>query len=121
MILEIRDLLENEHVITHTQPLPPGTTLGYVFEQDSRLRNIALSVMQVKVNGMSASNWKAYSPAKTDRITIMIGPREPFSLGAVLAAVQVALAVVSVVQFIVSLFNQPKPQKLNSPKDSPTY
>lgn len=126
MILEIKDIIGGSYAVGHTLPLPPGTTLGYVFNQDERLRQVIPCVHQVMLNGVRVDNWQAIMPAADDIVYVHITPRDFGISAALIAAIQLAVqivsVVVSVVMFIVSMFNRPQPPKSNvGPRDSTTY
>jgi len=134
MILEVRDILENKVAIGHSQAPPPGTTLGYIFSQRDELKAIKRYIVQVKVNDFKVDDWENSELVQTDRVEIDIAPQSfgfVSGIGAgigVIAAipslstvVTIATIAFSVIQFVVSLFNRPKPTKLDTPKDSSTY
>src|ERR1051325_3716467 len=129
MILEVRDILENKVAIGHGQAPPPGTTLGYIFSQRDELKAIKRYVVQVKVNDIKVDDWESSELAQTDHIEIDIAPQTfGIATGTIAGIISVAAtyasilsAIFSVVQFLVSIFNRPKPTKLDTPKDSSTY
>ena len=118
MIIELRDIINSKEVVAHSQPLPPGTTLGYIFDQHPKLRAISPYIVQVKINGSLVNPWQNSVPTADDKISICIAPQEFFSVSAVLDIIS---TVVSVIQFVVSLFMRPKPIKSEVQKESPTY
>src|SRR3990167_4761640 len=110
MILEIEDL-DGEKGYGHVA-VPPGLILGEIFERDPKLRRMAAHIVQANLNGLPLHDWRSCQPAKGDRIKIVVEPGEFFSI---LSAI---LTVVSVVQFFISLFNQPKARKTADPKST---
>lgn len=109
MILEVYDVIGQKRAVGYTQPLPPGVTLLAVLEHDERVKQIVPSITMVKINGQVVTDWHGYCPQKEDRISLDIVAH--YAEG-VIAAIQIIIAVVSVVSFIVSIFTKPK-----SPKD----
>src|ERR1044071_3383286 len=129
MILEVRDILENKVAIGHGQAPPPGTTLGYIFSQRDELKAIKRYVVQVKVNAIKVDDWENSELAQSDHVEIDIAPQTfGIATGTIAGIISVAAtyasilsAIISVVQFVVSIFNRPKPTKLDAPKDTSTY
>jgi len=111
MILEIEDL-EKTHAYGSVA-VPPGLSLGEIFDHDPKLRQLAQHIVQAKMNGLPLHDWRSCQPVKGDRVKIVVTPGAFFSI---LSAI---LTVVSVVQFFISLFNQPKARK--TAVTSPTY
>src|SRR3990167_9274211 len=111
MILEVEDL-DGEKGYGHVA-VPPGLTLGEIFEREPKLRRVASHILHVTLNGLPLQDWRVCQPVKGDRVKIVVTPGEFFSI---LSAI---LTVVSVVQFFISLFNQPKARKASV--TSPTY
>ena len=128
MIIEVRDILENKVAVGHSQAPPPGTTLGYIFSQRDELKAIRRYIVQVKINSVKVDDWEASTIAQSDRIEIDIAPQTfGIATGTLLGIIQVASiyasilsAIFSVVQFAISIFNRPKPTKLETPKDTTT-
>ena len=118
MILEIEDILENQTAVAHAA-LPDGVTLKQVFEHTEQLRQVKASIVAVRFNGIRVTAWEHLSPVKGDRVRITLAPRLPAIPAGVMAAIQVAVAVISVVTFFITLFNKPKSPKTKT--DSPTY
>src|SRR3990167_11503696 len=111
MILEIEDL-EKAHAYGSVA-VPPGLSLGEIFDHDPKLRQLAKHIVQAKMNGLPLHDWRSCQPVNGDRVKIVVTPGAFFSI---LSAI---LTVVSVVQFFISLFNQPKARKTAA--TSPTY
>ena len=111
MILEVEDL-DGEKGYGHVA-VPPGLTLGEIFEREPKLRRVASHILHATLNGLPLHDWRVCQPVKGDRVKIVVTPGDFFSI---LSAI---LTVVSVVQFFISLFNQPKARK--TAVTSPTY
>ena len=109
MILELEDVTGK--VSWGSVAIPPGLTLGQIFGKDAKLAALAESAECVTVDGMPEPKWRDLSPSQGQRVRLMVEPSGPI-LG-------IILAVISVVFFFISLFNQPKQRKPTVA--SPTY
>jgi hypothetical protein len=118
MILEIEDIIGNRKALGHIA-LPPDLTLGEIFDGDDKLKNI--NIVSARYNGSLITNWRDLTPDHGDKVELSVVPQGPF-LAIIPAIIQVISAVVSVVQFFISLFNRPKAPKARAEHDSsPTY
>jgi len=124
MILEIIDITEKETALGHVA-MPPGMTLGEVFERNEGLHPWRDAVISAKLNSMVISNWQQLSPVKGDKLVLTVGPRGEI-FAAIFFAIQVIAAVISVVQFAISLFTSPPSPKIrlgaaSGSRESPTF
>lgn len=126
MIIELNDIAEGKKVFGHIPPLPEGVPLGRLFEKHGlkdvpELGDLANAVIQASVNGMRVNDWRNYKPGANDRISLVIGPRGPALafLGPILSALS---ALVTIAQFIISLFASPQvPKPTSNKQESGTY
>ena len=129
MILEIEDITEHKSSFGHVA-FPPGVTLGDAMDSRAELRKLANLVVEARVNGLPTVNWREVSPGHGDKVKLLVGPgytavinliEAAFYLGSSLG-ISGTLGLISVISFFVSLFNTPKPPKLQTgPRESPTY
>lgn len=118
MILEIEDIIEHKRGMTHAA-IPKGLTLGKIFEQDERLQKLKTGILQVSLNGVKIDNWEGICAGKHDRVKITLGPN--FAIAALIPIFQAIIAIVSIVSFFISLFNQPKTPTGKGAGGSATY
>lgn len=112
MILEMHDITGKQKPAIGHVAFPDGVTLGEIFDHDPKIRTVKRRIVKVQFNGASVTNWEGIKPRKHDKIIVTA---EPGDMG-ILAVIS---AVISIVRFIMSLFNQPKSPKLQS--STPTY
>lgn len=117
MKIEFYDIQTQKKAEGFTQELPEGVGLGKIFEYDKDLAGLLKSVTQVTVNGRRVDNWQSYCPAKDDRVNFSIAPGD--GLG-ILTLLSILMKVISIVMFIIGLFQKPKKPQENRPQ-SPTY
>lgn len=120
MIIRLFDISTKDHGECHTH-LPPGVTLGELFDGDDKLKRVADNVTRVTVNGLERKEWRKASPGKNDRINIELLPGDPATLGILTQIFQIISAVATVARFIISLFQQPQKPKGASADKSQTY
>ena len=112
MIIEVQDIVGKGEEFAHIA-LPEGYTLGDVFTMDDSLKKFQDHIVQVTVNGVNCPEWRSLNPGKNERVKFFHVPADPISI---------ILAVISVVRFIIGLFNQPKPPQLEQgPKKSKVF
>lgn len=126
MIIEVNDIVNNQKAFGHVQSLPDGVGLGAIFKKYDTdkvpdLSGLLPSIVQVSVNGRRIDNWQTFHPGPNDRINFVIGPRGLDWLYYIYVAVQVIMAIVSIAQFIMSLFASPETVSSGGRRQSDTY
>lgn len=121
MIIEIVDLTNrDDSAIAQIPHLPDGYTLGDVFEKHPQLRAIRPHVVKAEFNGIVTPKWDKIAPQKHDRLRLEILPAD-WGISEISTAVSIAMALVSVVRFIISLVTSPKATKSNQARESAVY
>ena len=124
MIIEVNDIAQGQKAFGHAQGLPEGATLGMLFQKHEGcakdLSSIRPLILQCRINGRAIDNWETVRPGEHDRINFTIGPGGGIIEGLILA-IQIISALVTIVQFIMSLFASPPPKPKQGKQESSAY
>jgi len=110
MLVEIEDVLGK--VSRGQLAVPPGLTLGRMFDESDKLKRFGDSVECVLVDGMPAPRWRDLAPQHGQRVRFIVRPSD-FGL------ISFIISAISIVTFFISLFNRPQLRKQEG--GSPTF